>query len=164
MRRLRVVPAAPLPEPSAHAYRPQQQSQSVRVRRRRVRGAVGRTEPRTSLVWSPPRYQGAAQQAGVYQGRGQQQQWTPSMQCTTQQHQQQAHQQQHTAPTAYAATHVTPAPAARRPACMHDDAVDAPAPRVRGGRARAVDAATAAALCGLGAVESPGVSEYAYVY
>jgi hypothetical protein len=60
--------------------------------------------------------------------------------------------------------YVTPAPAARRPACMHDDAMDAPAPRVRGGRARAVDAATAAALCGLGAVESPGVSEYAYVY
>ncbi|KAJ7206154.1 hypothetical protein C8J57DRAFT_1484862 [Mycena rebaudengoi] len=106
--------------------------------------------------WSPSRYQDAAQQAGVYQGGGQQQQWTPSMQCTTQQHQQQAHQQQHTAPTAYAATHVTPAPAARRPACMHDDAVDAPAPRVRGGRARAVDAATAAALCGLGAVESGG--------
>ncbi|KAJ7206181.1 hypothetical protein C8J57DRAFT_1484883 [Mycena rebaudengoi] len=106
--------------------------------------------------WSPSRYQGAAQQAGVYQGGGQQQQWTPLMQCTTQQHQQQAHQQQHTAPTAYAATHVTPAPAARRPACMHDDAVDAPAPRVRGGRARAVDAATAAALCGLGAVESGG--------
>ncbi|KAJ7227958.1 hypothetical protein C8J57DRAFT_1481463 [Mycena rebaudengoi] len=106
--------------------------------------------------WSPPRHQGAAQQAGVYQGGGQQQQWTPSMQCTTQQHQQQAHQQQHTAPTAYAATHVTPAPAARRPACMHDDAVDAPAYHVRGGRARAVDAATAAALCGLGAVESGG--------
>ncbi|KAJ7234391.1 hypothetical protein C8J57DRAFT_1574870 [Mycena rebaudengoi] len=70
MRRLRVIPAAPLPDP----YRPQQAQQLQ------------------------PSY-GAAQHAGVYQGGGQQQQWTPPMQPTThpeQQHQQQAHQQQHT--------------------------------------------------------------------
>ncbi|KAJ7253143.1 hypothetical protein C8J57DRAFT_1722539, partial [Mycena rebaudengoi] len=35
----------------------------------------------------------------------------------------------HTAPAAYAATHATtPAPVARRPACAHDDAADAPVP------------------------------------
>ncbi|KAJ7247014.1 hypothetical protein C8J57DRAFT_1475939 [Mycena rebaudengoi] len=60
------------------------------------------------------------------------------------------------APTAYAATHATPAPPARRLTCVQDDAVDAPAPRVHGGRVRAVDAATAAALCGFGAVEYGG--------
>ncbi|KAJ7288827.1 hypothetical protein C8J57DRAFT_1643072 [Mycena rebaudengoi] len=116
MRRLRVVPAAPLPDPYAHTYRQQQQAQPQYgcVGGGGYAGRWGMRSARTSLVrvgGSPPRYQGAAQQ-------------------------QQTGHQRHAALHARTTTQWTPPP------------------RVRDGRARAVDAATAAALCGLGAVES----------
>ncbi|KAJ7212849.1 hypothetical protein C8J57DRAFT_1483529 [Mycena rebaudengoi] len=96
--------------PPAHAYRLQQQAQQLQPQYGCVGGGYagrwGVQSARTSPVrvggWSPPRYQGAAQQQqtglGVYQGGGQQQQWTPPMQHAThpaQQHQQQQHAPAH---------------------------------------------------------------------
>ncbi|KAJ7261203.1 hypothetical protein C8J57DRAFT_1719914 [Mycena rebaudengoi] len=72
---LHVVPA----DPSARAYRPQQQAQQLQPQYGRVGGGYARRwsvqSARRSPVrvggWSPPGYQGAAQQTGVYQGGGQ---------------------------------------------------------------------------------------------
>ncbi|KAJ7271262.1 hypothetical protein C8J57DRAFT_1468365 [Mycena rebaudengoi] len=141
IRRLRVVPA----DPSAHAYRPQRQVQQLQPQYGCVGGGGwGRITLDSSSRGGGQQPDAAHDAPGAATPAA-----CPGAPATA-----------YTAPTAYAATPATPAPAARHPgsspARAHDDAVDAPAPRVRGDRARAVDPATAAALCRFGAVESGG--------
>ncbi|KAJ7227665.1 hypothetical protein C8J57DRAFT_1730852 [Mycena rebaudengoi] len=137
MRRLCIVPA----DPSAHAYRPQQQSQQPQPQYGcvggggRVRGAVGRAE-RADVACAgggavAAEVSGSGAEDGDVSG------WGTAAAAD--------------APDAARDAPGTATPATGAPAAAHtaaarahdDDAVDTPAPRVRGGRARAVDAATA---------------------